>query len=522
MKYALTILIFAASLSCYSQNWNVFNREYRYNYRHDTADIITNVLFQDTIKQRGTDTIYALNRVASVCSAACPGFSVAFTPTNPALITNMPQFLQRYVVKYSNGLVMLSDPFKLVIKPNCVLNQIWLFDSLANYQATCTAIGLQTIFGVNDSVKTMVINSTDTVQLSKTFGLIKFSDLYGKNKSYRLVGIEKRHSYDSVALYGTKVPNAWDFYNYQVGDEFCESYTGIFTSSFKAECRNVQYRIVSKGIGPNNYAYEAHIISATSYKNPWSQSYINCNYEPFIYTTKLFGYENLNSETLLENIMYPGMVVVNRPIPGTESQFSGIYASRGYPNVAFLKKNSNGRLFKAMGLGGNGLIPSGNYSSLGCASSPLIVCAVYSLPLSNLSSRAIRFIIGEGWGVIGAYVKLPEFTASYARTCFIHNGSVELGGPYVGTNEIESESAAYSVFPNPASGTCFIRLPENAYGNTQTLVLKNLLGETVFRTDLLNQSEYNLTTHQFAPGIYFLSVYTDGKMVGESKLIISN
>jgi hypothetical protein len=508
---------------CYqglAQNWNVFNKNYRYNYQHDTADIISNVLFQDSVKQSGTDTIYYLNRIASVCAGSCPGFSIAFTPTSQALITNMPQFLQRSVRKYANGMVMLEDPFKLVIQPNCVLNQTWLFDSLVNYQATCTSIALQTLFGVNDSVKTIVVNNTDTVQLSKSFGIIKFPVLYGKNKNYRLKGIEKRHSYDSVALYGIKVPNAWDFYNYQVGDIFCESYLGIFVASPGSECRKVHYNIVSKVIAPTCYVYTANIYSALNYTLE-SYKQVNCDYIPFVYSTTVFGTPNLSSENLLENKMYPGMMVVGQTIPATESRYyannSGV---RGYPNMAFLKKNTSGRMFKSLGYGCAN-VPSGNYGSLACGSYPFTICPYYQIaPGSSSGNKHTSFIVGEGMGILSSYVNFFELSVGYCRTCFMRNGVNLLGSLYVDINETNQVNSDYAVFPNPTNGNSIIKVPASCFGKANHIKLKNVLGETLLNEDFIYEEEHLLNTQSFSPGIYFIGIYVEGRIIEEKKLII--
>ncbi|MEI6022199.1 MAG: hypothetical protein WCR21_13815 [Bacteroidota bacterium] len=99
-----------------SQNWTAFNTNYRYNYKIDSANVVTNVVFHDSSKVFIGDTVFYLNRIGRICAGSCPGFSIAFTPTAPALVTNMPQFMQRAVHKLSNGDVNLSDPYNYVFK----------------------------------------------------------------------------------------------------------------------------------------------------------------------------------------------------------------------------------------------------------------------------------------------------------------------------------------------------------------------------------------------------------------------
>ncbi len=155
----------------------------------------------------------------------------------PIILKNMPQFLQRNIKKYSTGLVMLYDTTKIIIIPNCILNQTWLFDSIYNKTAICTFVNTQNIFGVINSVKTILINNIDTLKLRKSFGIIVFPQLYNVNKYYRMVGIENKNSYDLNALFENKVPDAWDFYNFNIGDEFCNIYNYRYASLSNSNCR---------------------------------------------------------------------------------------------------------------------------------------------------------------------------------------------------------------------------------------------------------------------------------------------
>jgi hypothetical protein len=46
------------SLSAISQNWSVFNPLYRYNYKYNNNNLVTQVLFADSSKVAGGDTSY--------------------------------------------------------------------------------------------------------------------------------------------------------------------------------------------------------------------------------------------------------------------------------------------------------------------------------------------------------------------------------------------------------------------------------------------------------------------------------
>jgi hypothetical protein len=169
------------SLVGLSQNWNAFNKAYRYNYRYNNSALISNVLFADTVYQSGSDTIYNLNRIGVECTNSCPTVTAPLNQANH-LIPNVPQFMQRKIRKYSNGTLLLFDTTKIIIRPFCGVNESWLFDSIYNKTAVCIAKSTQNVLGVIDSVKTILIGGVDTFKLSKNFGVIMFPDLYAKNK----------------------------------------------------------------------------------------------------------------------------------------------------------------------------------------------------------------------------------------------------------------------------------------------------------------------------------------------------
>jgi hypothetical protein len=249
LKFRVIILfLLALTFSLKAQNWNAFNKAYRYNYIYDYNALVTNVMFTDSVKTVGSDTIYYLNRIGVECSGSCPTITTAITTTATVVVPNMPQFLQRTIIKASSGIVQLKDTGNWIIKPTCTVSEVWVFDSISLKTAQCVNISTLTIFSVVDSIKTIIADGTDTILLSKQFGLIQFPNIYGKNKYYRLVGIENKASYDQTSLYGYKVPNAWDIYDYNVGDKFCIS--------------NVGFNVIGSSTNYNiNNSYETKLFS---------------------------------------------------------------------------------------------------------------------------------------------------------------------------------------------------------------------------------------------------------------------
>ncbi|MDI9339056.1 MAG: hypothetical protein QM534_00690 [Sediminibacterium sp.] len=234
MKYFLSFLILT-SFASFSQNWNLVNKNYRYNYRFNNASLVTHVIMVDTgnsVYTNNADTIYELNKIVVKCNGnSCPTFTgnlASLSASQQAYyISGMPQFLQRKVVKYANGITFFTDTAKLVINPNCHTSNTWLFDSINNKYITCIAETQQYLFNTLDSVKTLLINGTDSIKFSKQFGIYVWPALYGQNKYYRLSGIEHASGYAPAAWQGERVPNAWDFYNFQTGDVFTVTSSGM-------------------------------------------------------------------------------------------------------------------------------------------------------------------------------------------------------------------------------------------------------------------------------------------------------
>ena len=513
-KHYLIIILSLFCLLNEAQNWNVFNKNYRYNYKHDAATIISNVLFQDSVKQSGNDTIYYLNRVAALCAGMCPGFTVA---TNTTLMFNIPQFLQGSIIKYANGLVMLKDPNKLIMKPNCTLNQTWLFDSISNITATCTVIQQQNLFGIIDSVKTILLNQQDTIRLSKSFGILSFPGLYNQSKSYRLLGIENLYSYDSTALYGTKVPNAWDIYNYQVGDIFCEDYSSLRTNQKISECHKYQYIILSKVISTSGYIYGVARYGSDNFSFSTLNN-VTCD-NPILLSNSSLSFSNLNSPNLIENKMYPGMIVQNIQITGLYNQFgnpSTYY--QNFPSIAYFVKSGAGVFNKVMGrkryLCGIG-VPDGDYYLL--PQNGYTLTPYYSA--SSAFDKSVM-IFASSFGLMNSHIRGFEYSATYCKTCFKRNGVSIFGTPYVGLEKNESGINGIVIRPNPASNNCQIQVPESLNGKSLKLEVKNILGEVVVREEFRNQTNYNLNISTFKAGIYFVGLYVEGNLAEEKKLMI--
>jgi hypothetical protein len=217
LKHLLRYLILLLPLSAFSQNWEIFNSYDRYNYQASGAPLITNVLFADSFKVAGSDTIYYLNRIVQK-----PNYISSYD----TVLKNLPQFFQKQIRRSIDGTYVFSidsgydgfTPDTFVIKAFANVSDNWLYDTTANITATLASQTLQILFGTTDSVKQINLSNGDSILLSKSFGIVSFpSDtLTATGKTpiyYTLAGIETRGIGDSVI-------NFWSIYNFNVGDVF--------------------------------------------------------------------------------------------------------------------------------------------------------------------------------------------------------------------------------------------------------------------------------------------------------------
>ncbi len=494
---SLFLLCFAFSLK--AQNWNAFNKDYRYNYVYDYNALVTNVLFADSVKAIGPDTVYYMNRIGVECSGSCPTLTTPITGT--VVVGNMPQFLQRKIIKTSGGLVQLKDTGNWVIKPTCTLTETWIYDSLSLKTAQCVNISTLSIFSVVDSVKTIIADGTDTILLTKQFGIIQFPNMYGKNKYYRLVGIENASSYDQISLYGYKVPNAWDFYNYDIGDKFCNSNnTGsVLGPSWYQTTQNLYEKtITNKIILPG--------IGITYTWNQIRQETITSTFQSSVSTTSSLTINTITlTDTLnkkrIENTMYPSQMVRNPTYLNT------LY------NIVKFGTDINNKFYKFFGPlcqtyptvnipynNYHSLINSGNYYQTSSA--------IFEIYTSSY---------GEGLGQVSFRRSATGLGVNNCLTCAVKNGTLYLGAETsIGVNEINQSISDIVIYPNPTSENITV---ESIGSNFDFIEVYNVLGQKITSAEIKNLNKIAVNLNTLNSGIYFLKVYSRTKLIKVEKII---
>lgn len=510
--YQIAFFLVFISAGLYAQNWNIFNKNYRYNYKFNNSAVVTNVLFIDTVKQLGLDTIYTMNRIGVECTSNCPVIPGSNPSATVALWLNMPQFLQRKIKKFSNGVVMLQDTSKIVIIPTCTLNQTWLFDSIANVTATCVITGTQSIFGTTDSVKTILVNA-DTLKLSKSFGILVYPKLYSQNKYYRLVGIENKSAYDQTALYGEKVPNVWEFFEYSVGDIFTKksSYYYKNGNTITSYYTFNTFTIQTKSTSSSGYTYTAGYQDRSG-SIPGFVYAVDCNDNPPPFgstystgTTQLV-YSDLSNPAFNENQMYPGMFIISNS-PTTFSYIS--IGGCGLPeNIVKFGVDNTGRFYKYMGKS----------------------CPSYSFPVMPNSSAVNaynkdgnyaaynpngfnQYCVGSGVGTVNNNCFFFEGGSHYSLGSAVKNGITYFGQPWiVGVTENPPMNKTLKIYPNPADQSVWVNVKE-----LSNYKIFNVLGGEIMSGKVTSNEP--ISTSELPAGIYFFQIKNES-LTRKIKLII--
>ena len=228
-----------------AQNWKPIVTGEKYNYQIDTSYVISNTIWVDSVSFSGSDSVYFLNRIAVKCDT--------FNDVNqyPIIIFNMPQFLKKKISFGNDGIYIFKDSSEFIINSLSAQGESWIFDSLNNVSATVTSFSEVLVFDIMDSVKTILLSTGDTIILSKSFGIIQFPSVLYSQINFRLKGIE------GLGL-GQKVPNFWDFYNFEVGDVF--EYSGNIGWPEFWDMWTKKYTITSKQITSSGYNYNVYYV----------------------------------------------------------------------------------------------------------------------------------------------------------------------------------------------------------------------------------------------------------------------
>lgn len=249
MKTIILSLFIILSINLYSQDWNLINKNYKYNYSlgSNSVNNYNTTVYVDSIFVNNEDTIFYLNRIVTKCDT-CPNFGLSY------LFYNQPTLLQRKVLK-RNNVYTFYDTSSFTIDPNNNIGEIWIFDSLNNITAEIVSKNNEYTFGVLDSIKYVKLSTNDTIIISKNFGIIKFQTTDSLHAKYYLIGVENING-----SFGFVIPRFFDFFNYNIGDIFQYYSSGCWWGN-GGDCSNYVYKmtILTKTIIADTIKYMTNI-----------------------------------------------------------------------------------------------------------------------------------------------------------------------------------------------------------------------------------------------------------------------
>lgn len=277
-KFVLVFLL--ASNFLVAQNWTPISSSNVYNYFTNNNFSSAATIKTDSTKIIGSDTVYYLNRIV-----------VKLNQTKR--IKNEGQFLNKYVINRPSGYITFKGDNDFTLKPYENTGVNWIFDSISNTTASITSIMTNYILGNIDSIKTIVTSASDTIILSKNYGITAFKRSTN-NVNYKLEGIENLNL-------GFRIPSFFDFFNYNVGDTLQYRYhdhyfyaSNQWTSQYDEWGVRTQI-ITSKNVYADSLKYTITQYSGDTTKSYFSQFNISTN---IITKTLLFkrkNYDFLNS-----------------------------------------------------------------------------------------------------------------------------------------------------------------------------------------------------------------------------------
>jgi len=304
-------------------------------------------------------------------------------------------------------------------------------------------------------------------------------------------------------LYGLKVPNAWDFYNYDVGDKFCLKYEHTYTHGYLInQCYDRKYIIQGKSNMTNGYNYTVNDFLD------------NCSLNSHFTPLSSFDFNNL-SEKLIENVMYPGQIITSNL--GFNFNF--------YFNIVRFGLDERGTFYKYAGY------PCTNYSNISFPNNSSNTFGSYKaydtlnrfFYPSSFSSHRLTEMYAVGLGMISKLVAHWDYAyyheeISYCQTFAYKNNSVYYGTESTfGLNELALKVASLTIYPNPSDGKLYLQMERQSFSEIKII---NTLGQVTLYLHTNKQTEtLEIDLSNQSPGIYFVQAFEKGKLMAIEKFI---
>jgi len=505
MKSKTLLLFIFLSLTVTAQNWQPINKAWHYNYRFNNANLVTNTILVDSAKAIGADSVFYLNRILLDCDTChAASFGSQYNCDSCFVLGNQPQFLQRTIIKKTNGIYQFKDTGSIVFPTLATINTTWLFDSLWNISATVISINIETILGTNDSVKTILLSSGDTIKFSKSFGITLYPYKYGRNKYHRLTGIEELQI-------GEHVPDFKDIYNFNVGDVFCYATNSYYVGESVHETYTAtKSSIHSKSITDTSITYYSSYIRLTT---------IRTISIPFGNSTSTQSSDSGSGTGVIKKINDPFNYCAQKIVDGSNTIIK---------KVSFTK-DANNKFLKIAGSIGNNNPFSANFGNLNIAQTeytgsikrsfyynvtfnPPIIENYFFNNFAEFNDEYSYEIYKEGLGFIGKGDGGFEHAYDEALVGYIKNGIAQgtiFSDDYLlSTNKITTNQKL-KISPNPCS-TCYI----SGIENPNDILVFDILGQSPTQPPLRGGvAGLVIDMENYSAGIYFVRNLKSGEII---------
>lgn len=459
-----------------SQNWQPVSLGNKYHY-----SISGSVKYATIIADSANASTVYLNRIVTSCDTCWHMRLTNFPYDSTFLWINQGSFLQEKIQKLPGNSFYFSGAKKQVLKLNEALNTYWLYDTASSIHAKIISTGIQTVLGVNDSVKTILVSATDSIVVSKNHGIIQFPLNDVQHTTYRLIGIE------GMAL-GFQMPKFTNFYNFNVGDVFqyqnVNDNYAFFPPQFKrgAEKRTV----LSKTVLSNGFKYTMRIIKVDSvwYGNSAPYYIISDSIKTITYSDSSTHFTNLYPKQLVRFNNYFTYTFLDTVVSNVECEVAADH-----------------KVIKKMGV-------TCPYFKANQPNNPYGV-AYYSRTIKNLylgmnSHLVFGRAAKEGLGIISELFNNFDILRQSCLTASVKGRDTT--GTLLDDEAILSlnnytEHTSIQIYPNPVKDFLTV-YDETHLGN---LYLYNSIGEIVFTYKPTTVSEeLTINTETFKNGIYVL------------------
>jgi len=449
------------SSNIYAQNWLPYNHMNICNYATSNAfaDIVT--IKTDSFAIIKSDTIYYLNKIIDEINYHDP-------------LVFKPQFLLSNA-EISGNYMIFKDSSEYVFKIDAKTGDTWTFDSTFNITAMIVFEDTDTIFGQVDSLKHIVLSNSDTIVVSKEFGIVSFY-FYDKMKRYNLIGIE------NLDL-GYRIPAFNDFFDFNVSDifEYKERKQknrpngGIdywYNCYFK-------YEILSKEKTYNGFKYGIKkVLSDTTIINP-----VYCPVCPPTYhsiqntDTIYFTYSN---NSFLDWFNNEGAI-------GSQTNYMHrIYFSNDLTFDVNVKKYEFIKPYPIV-------------------HAPVIVNTSFGINFGLIHKDSI--VYGDGSESLGYSIDLIG-----CKKDAIVYGTIHVDSYFTEIKQLIEDEAIY-IYPNPAENFIYVKL--NDLLNNAEIRIIDLNGQVLLSEQIIgNLNRIDLTT--LKTGIYSIIVILDSKLLTKS------